>query len=306
MDVERALARRAQRQHGLVTRRQAQRFGLSARQIDHRVATGRWTVERPGVYAGGWVPPSIEQAVLAVVLAIGQPCALSHGTAAVVWGLPVPRPARIYVATPRAKRVALEGVAQHRRVQWWLDDVTVHRRIPVTTVARTVVDCGAALGAERLGQVVDEALRRKLLRLEELSACVGRLLQVRARSLRPVRTVLEERSAMPERGANDGELQVLEALRRAGLPLPVSQHRVVVGGRTRQLDYAYPAHKIAIEFDGFGEHGLLRSTFDDDRVRGNALALSGWLVLHFTTRSTAAEIAERTREALALAAARPG
>ena len=99
---------------------------------------------------------------------------------------------------------------------------------------------------------------------------------------------------------------MLEVLRRAGLPLPIAQHRVVVGGRSRRLDYAYPEHKIAIEFDGFAEHGLLRSTFDDDRVRGNALALDGWLVLHFTSRSTDAEIVGRTREALALTAARSG
>jgi very-short-patch-repair endonuclease len=79
-----------------------------------------------------------------------------------------------------------------------------------------------------------------------------------------------------------------------------------VSGRSRRLDFAYPEERIAIEFDGFAEHGLLRSTFDDDRVRGNALALAGWLVLHFTSRSSAAEIADRTREALALAAARPG
>ena len=118
-----------------------------------------------------------------------------------------------------------------------------------------------------------------------------------------MRTVLAEQGALTERAANDGELAVLEAVQRAGLPLPVSQHRVVVGGRTRRLDFAYPEARIALEFDGFAEHGLLRSTFDDDRVRGNALALGGWLVLHFTSRSTEAEIAERTREALGMATA---
>jgi hypothetical protein len=306
MDVERDLAVRARRQLGLVTRGEARSAGLSARQVDNRVASGRWESIRPGVYAGGWVPPSLEQAHLAVVLSVGPPCAISDESAALVWRLPVEAPDRIHVTTPRARRVVMEDVVQHRRECWWPDDMTVHRRVPVTTVARTLVDCGPALGAHRLGAVVDAALRRKLLRLEDLASCVARLGSVGARRLQAVRTVLQDRNALPDRGANGGELQVLEVLRRAGLPLPVAQHRVVVGGRTRYLDYAYPEQRIGLEFDGFAEHGLLRSTFDDDRVRGNALALGGWLVLHFTSRSTAVELVERTQEALDLASARPG
>ena len=172
---EAALARRARRQHGLVTRGQAGATGLTGRQVEHRVATGRWTCVRPGVYAGGWVPPPVQQAVLAVVLSVGQPCAASHGTAAGLWGLPGPAPEAIVVTTPARRRVRLAGVQQHRPSTWFLDDVTVHRRVPVTTVARTLVDCGGALRPRALGRVVDEALRRHLLRLPELTACVERL-----------------------------------------------------------------------------------------------------------------------------------
>jgi very-short-patch-repair endonuclease len=78
----------------------------------------------------------------------------------------------------------------------------------------------------------------------------------------------------------------------------VHQHPVEVGGRRRHLDLAYPAERLGIEFDGFAEHGLLRSTFDDDRVRDNDLRLAGWLMLHFTSRSKPAEIVETTARAL--------
>ena len=71
-----------------------------------------------------------------------------------------------------------------------------------------------------------------------------------------------------------------------------------VRGRRRYLDLAYPAERVGIEFDGFAEHGLLRSTFDDDRVRDNELRLAGWLVLHFTSRSRPAEVVETTKRAL--------
>ena len=79
----------------------------------------------------------------------------------------------------------------------------------------------------------------------------------------------------------------------------MAQFPVDVGGRRRYLDFAYPAERVAIEFDGFAEHGLLRSTFDDDRARDNALRLAGWVVLHFTSRSTAEYVVETTASALA-------
>ncbi len=301
MDAADELGRVARRQHGLVTRRQALAAGLTRRQVEQRLASGRWQPVRVGVYAGGWVPPSFEQAVLAVVLAVGHPCAASHGTAARAWGLAVPDDGVLHVLTPASRRIALPQVRHHRSSGWWAEDVTTHRRVPVTSVARTLVDCGPALGPEGLGALVDDTLRRGLLRLPELDACVGRLVTVGRRGLTPAHAVLAERGRGHDPGANDAELAVLRALRRAGLPPPVQQHVVVVGGRRRRLDFAYPAQRVGIEFDGFAEHGLVRSTFDDDRHRGNALALSGWLVLHFTSRSTPAEIADRTRQALHLA-----
>lgn len=73
----------------------------------------------------------------------------------------------------------------------------------------------------------------------------------------------------------------------------------MVGGRRRLLDYAYPEALVGLEWDGFAEHGKIRSTFDDDRLRGNDLALAGWLMLHFTSRTPAAHIVQRTLATLA-------
>lgn len=106
-------------------------------------------------------------------------------------------------------------------------------------------------------------------------------------------------------GGSRRELEVLDVLRRGGLPAPVQQYEVVVGGRRRFLDYAYPDERVGLEFDGFAEHGMVRSTFDDDRVRGNDLAVAGWLMLHFTSRSSPAHVIERMAEALSLRRRQP-
>jgi hypothetical protein len=289
MGPEEELATIAHRQHGLVTREQALAVGMSPRQVLRRLQRGRWQPVRRGVYVGGWVPPSWEQAVLAVVLAVGPPCAASHATAARLWGLPVPAGEGIHLRTPGSRRAALDGVIHHRAEG---DDVTVHRRVPVTTVARTLVDVDAT---ERM---VDDALRRGLLRLEDLATCVDRLDHRGRRRTLGIRRLVAERMPGHQPAANDWERWLARVLQGSGLPAPVHQFPVDVGARRRYLDLAYPAERVGLEFDGFAEHGLIRSIFDDDRMRENDLRLAGWLVLHFTSRSTPVTIVETTRRAL--------
>jgi very-short-patch-repair endonuclease len=104
-------------------------------------------------------------------------------------------------------------------------------------------------------------------------------------------------------GGSDLELRVLEVLRAAALPLPKQQFRIEVAGRVRYLDFAYPAEKIYLEFDGFADHGQIREVFDDDRDRDAELALLGWFGLHFTSRTKEHDIVSRVARALASRAA---
>ncbi len=65
------------------------------------------------------------------------------------------------------------------------------------------------------------------------------------------------------------------------MPQPQINHRVRVGGRVRYLDLAWPAAKVAVEFDGFVPHST-RRVFDDDRARQNDLVDDGWTVFRVT------------------------
>ena len=58
-------------------------------------------------------------------------------------------------------------------------------------------------------------------------------------------------------------------------------HPVVLG---RELDFAYPPERVAIECDGWESHGLDRQGFEGDRVRDADLVAAGWVVLRFTWR----------------------
>lgn len=114
-----------------------------------------------------------------------------------------------------------------------------------------------------------------------------------------MRDVVAARREGRQPGGSAAELDVLAILRAAGVPLPVQQYELVVGGRRRVLDYAYLEERVALEFDGFNPHGRLRSVFDDGAIRGNDLAVAGWLVLHFTSRTPPEHIVQRTLAALA-------
>lgn len=97
------------------------------------------------------------------------------------------------------------------------------------------------------------------------------------------------------------ELEVLELMRRGGLPEPVLQHRVIDGdGRTRYLDFAYPELRLGAEADG----DLSHSTPEDkarDAERDVALGRAGWHIEHVTeadARRRSAATLSRLRRSL--------
>src|SRR5918994_670753 len=105
----------AVRQHGLVSKAQALRCGLSAGQIRRRLQAGVWLMVRPRVYAVAGMPPTWEQAVCAVLLACADDVVASHWTGARLLGCRVPWDVdRIEVTSPHERCVRLPGVLAHR------------------------------------------------------------------------------------------------------------------------------------------------------------------------------------------------
>src|SRR6478609_2985192 len=75
-------------QHGLVHRRQAKTSGLSRAALDHALRRGRWHSLPGGVLRLAGSPQTDHQVAMACVLAAGVDTALSHTSAAALWGLP--------------------------------------------------------------------------------------------------------------------------------------------------------------------------------------------------------------------------
>ena len=60
------------------------------------------------------------------------------------------------------------------------------------------------------------------------------------------------------------------------------EYQGAVPGRRFRIDIALVDRKIAIECDGWANHGKYRKAHRSDRERQNLLAVRGWLILRFT------------------------
>jgi very-short-patch-repair endonuclease len=268
----------ARRQHGVFTLTQVLECGFTRPVVRRRLKGNVWEELYPRVYrAAANRPVDWRQRQVALVLRTGG---VSAGIAAAALhglGGPPPRPE---ILLGRVPRQALDAVI-HTSASIDPIDCTETDGIPVTTVARTLVDVAGLLPSEEFGDMLDTALIRRLVTVGRLRSRAEALWAPRRAGCAIVLSALEERKASDARAANPWEAKVLRAVRARGLPEPRVNHRVRIGGRVRYLDLAWPDVKIAIEFDGFVPHST-RRVFDDDRARQNDLIADGWTVFRVT------------------------
>lgn len=288
--IWKAIDRVARLQHGLVTTVQLLSAGATERWIRAQLATGRLERVRSGVFRVAGAPVTQEQAWLAAVLSASADVVLSHHTAAAAWrlsGFDVPDGIDLLSSTWRPR---LPGVKGH--LSQWLpaEDCDRLRRLPITSVARTLIDVSGGFHPWVFGRVVDDALRRKIVVLREVVRCFNAVPVSGRRPSKVMREVLSERVPGFHPGGSAQELDVLRILRRAGVrPLPVQQFRLQVEGHTYFLDYAWPETRHAIEFDGAGGHETV-SDRHRDRDRWRRIRRADWTVWPVTERTGTGEI----------------
>ena len=156
------LLRVAGRQHGALSRAQALASGMSPSSVDRRIASGQLKLILPGIYTVLGVPSSWHQRVMAACLWAGAGAVASHQTAGALWALEGIQPGSVEITTPRRLRSQQVSVHQSRLGP---GETTVVGRIPVTDVARTLLDLAAAMPEDHVEIAFDDALRRGLVSL---------------------------------------------------------------------------------------------------------------------------------------------
>ncbi|HKT84411.1 MAG TPA: hypothetical protein VJQ84_11290, partial [Solirubrobacterales bacterium] len=157
---DRAIARLAEAQHGVVARRQLTTLGMDGDAIDYRLAVGRLWIVMPRIYAVGHrrLPPLGRS--MAAVLSSGSGAVLGYQSAAALWGIRDIGRGLVHVTVPSKSRSTKLVRRHHAALPG--DEVTVHERIPVTSVPRTVLDLAASSSTDE----VEVAIRQvEFLRL---------------------------------------------------------------------------------------------------------------------------------------------
>lgn len=278
------LVRIAAARHGLVTRSEALAAGATDRLIQVRLDAGRWQHAAASVYRIGGAPVTWHSRLLAACLAAGPEALASHRSAAVLWGIDGFRPGAPEIVTPRHRRSRQPGVRVHESTDLAAARPTVRAGVPVTGAARTLLDLGAVVSADRVGHAVDDARRRRLVTWTDLYGTLVVHARRGRRGVGPFRAVLDGRFGERTVPESRFERLVLVLLEDAGLPVPEPQYEVrdPLGRLVARVDLGYPAQRVAVELDG--RHHLTDAGFEQDRPRQNELELLGWLVLRYTWR----------------------
>jgi very-short-patch-repair endonuclease len=156
------------------------------------------------------------------------------------------------------------------------DECSTVEGVPVTSVARTLVDLATRVGCRDLERAIARAERERLVTLDDLSAVLARY--PRRPGTPAVRAILED-EVEPALTESEAEERFLTLSREAEFPAP----KVNAATGPFRLDFYWPDHGIAVEVDGFRHHGV-RPRFEGDRQRAARLAAMGIHVIPVTWR----------------------
>jgi very-short-patch-repair endonuclease len=295
--VDELIARLAAAQHGVVARRQLAAIGVTRSMIETRVGRGLLVPLHRGVYAVGHRRLRREGFWLAAVLAAGPGAALSHRDAAALHGLRLSNRSRIDVTTSRPNVRGTASITVHRTAELDPADLTTIDAIPVTSVARTLVDL-AVIAADHLAAALSEAERQHRLDVVALEAAMARTRNRPGPGHAAIhRALAEHRRCGAQLTRSELERRFLALLDRQRIATPMTNARVA----GHEVDAVWPAHKLVVELDGYAFHHDRRA-FQRDRTKANDLTAAGFRVLRFTHDDVLrrpAEIAAQLRAVLA-------
>lgn len=262
---------------------------LTPRQLDGP----SWRRLLHGVYVHRDVEVTHELKARAAVLLL--PSAVVTGlSAAVLWGVdlvgplddveltvpPTEHPRR--VRGLRVRRSLLP--AEHR---WRRSD------LPVTTAAATAVRVAGLLPLDDAVVAVDQIVDTGVVELAAVRRLAAQGAGASSARARAACALADGLAGSPQ------ETRLRLLIGRSRLPIPVAQYWVRDGASAvARVDFAWPARKVALEYDGLWH--AAPGQFAKDRQRLNRLREAGWRVVFVTARDLhhPEELVARIAEAL--------
>jgi very-short-patch-repair endonuclease len=273
----------AKAQRGRVSRRQLRAAGISDGVSSRLVARSMIFPLHAGVFAVGHLAPIELGAETAALLAVREGAALSHRSAALLWGMvrQAPEDGLIHVLVTGGSARSPAGVLVHRTRALTPRDVRIRAGLPVTAPAWTLLDLAGIENDRRLELAFDQALVSGIVRRPEIREVLARA------GGRPGRGRLRELVADDGATAitrSEAEERFLELIRKAGLPQPEVNARIC----GYEVDFLWREQGLVVEIDGYRYHSTRRA-FEHDRRKDAILQAAGLITTRITWRQLVRE-----------------
>lgn len=228
--------------------------GLHDRHLRRQAAAGAFARIRPGVYlpSESWsrLKPRdrFVTRVHATVSRLSGPVAVSHWSAAAIWGFPVPDqwPSGVEIVDPRCSRSTVRATLHRRPGRFFGDDVIEWEGVRVTTPARTAADLALICLFEEAVLVLDHGLHNRLFTKDEVRSHLAR--RPRARRSDSAARAVQFASERPEFA---GESFSRCSMLVRGILGPTLQEQFRETGRLIAVaDFWWESVGVVGEFDG--------------------------------------------------------
>ncbi len=238
----------------------------------HRIYTGVYAI------APLQLLPSLATAH-AALLACGPSAAISHCSAAVIWGMVVGEPQEVdIVVVGHGRGRRRPGIRTHRVKALASADVRRHQRLLLTSPARTAFDLATELSERELERVLDDAIARRIVSRSALRDVLARHRGNRGSAA--LGRLIDEQTV----SRSTGEKVLLKLIRKAGMPSPETNAPF---GRF-EIDFFWREQKVAVELDGHDFHSS-RAALERDHAKDMALQAAGISTVRITGRQLARE-----------------
>ncbi|MGV3759630.1 MAG: DUF559 domain-containing protein [Actinomycetota bacterium] len=267
--------------HGIVSRPALLAAGVTAGEIDCRLANGSLRRIHAGVYATFGTPLSTEAKLRAALLAAGPEAAVSHRAALWFWGLIEVDPP-LEITAPRWSHPVPDGVVIPPPNVLRPVDVIERQHLLVTNPLRSLLDAGAVLPPAVVGLCVERALTDELVTVKGLRVILADLGGRGRSGTAALRRHLDRRALGDKRPESAIEPLMARLLYRdLGIGPITFQPTLVLDGTTVRPDFLAELPKLVIEVDGLDAHRT-REALDRDLARQNLLIRHGYLPLRYT------------------------
>ena len=168
LEKELELYQIAEDQAGYFSLQQARQLGLQRNQVYRDIERGKFIKAGYSVYRFVQFPASSFEEIHRAVLSAGKNAVVGFQSALYVYELSDIIPDEIHLILPPTASRRRDGIRVHT-IKLEPDDITSFEGLPITTVAKTIMDCAFAnIGDEEVRLAIFQSLRRGMTTREKL------------------------------------------------------------------------------------------------------------------------------------------